>query len=92
MEDVVQAIGTSAFDLYRSFKKSRGSTLMQFAERLRLSHAHDLLQRPDAITTVAGAARARGFGDLDRFERDYVLAFGEPPSMTLARGAGKRHN
>jgi transcriptional regulator GlxA family with amidase domain len=65
---------------------------MQFAERLRLSHARELLQRPDTITTVVGAARACGFGDLSRFERDYVLAFGEPPSMTLGRGAGKRHN
>lgn len=92
MEDVVQATGTSAFDLYRSFKKSRGCTPMQFAERLRLGHARELLQRPDAITTVAGAARACGFGDLGRFERDYVLAFGEPPSITLARGAGKRYN
>jgi AraC-like DNA-binding protein len=92
LEDVVQATGASAFDLYRSFKKSRGYTPMQFAERLRLGHARELLRRPDAATTVASAARACGFGDLGRFERDYMLAFGEAPSTTLARGRGERHN
>jgi AraC-like DNA-binding protein len=92
LEDVVQATGASAFDLYRSFQKSRGCTPMQFAKRLRLGHARELLQRPDAVTTVAGAARACGFGDLGRFESDYVLAFRELPSVTLGRGTGKRHN
>jgi AraC-like DNA-binding protein len=92
LEDIVQATGASAFDLYRSFKESRGCTPMQFAQRLRLSHARELLRRPGAITTVASAARACGFGDLGRFERDYLLAFGEPPSTTLARGKGKRPN
>ena len=90
LEEIVKVTGASAFDLYRSFKKSRGYTPMQFADRLRLGHARELLQRPDAITTVAGAALACGFRDLGRFENDYVLAFGESPSLTLARGNGGR--
>jgi AraC-like DNA-binding protein len=92
LEDIVQATGASAFDLYRSFKKSRGYTPMQFAERLRLGHARELMRQPDVATAVAGVARTCGFGDLGRFERDYVLAFGEPASTTLALGKRERHN
>jgi transcriptional regulator GlxA family with amidase domain len=86
LEEIVNVTGASAAELYRSFKKSRGYTPRQFADRLRLRQARVLLQRPDAIDSVAGAALACGFGDLGRFETDYILAFGESPSTTLARG------
>ena len=88
LEDIVQVTGASAFDLFRSFKKSRGYSPMELADRVRLGHARAQLHRPDAATTVASVALACGFADLGRFENDYILAFGESPSTTLRRGKG----
>jgi len=90
LEDMVEVSGVSAFDLYRSFKKSRGCSPVQFANQVRLGHARELLQRTDADITAADAALACGFTDLRRFENDYLLAFGKSPSMTLRSRQGRR--
>jgi AraC-like DNA-binding protein len=55
LEDIVEVTGVSALDLHRSFKKSRGYSPMEFADRVRLGHARELLHRPDASTKVADA-------------------------------------
>jgi transcriptional regulator GlxA family with amidase domain len=62
---------------------------MEFADQRRLRHARELLQHPDAGTTVAATALACGFTNLSRFEIDYILAFGEPPSATLQSRQGR---
>lgn len=85
LEDLAAASGVSAFSLFRSFKKSRGLSPMEFANQVRLRHAREMLLRPDATATVAEIAAACGFADARRFEKDYVLAFGEPPLQTLQR-------
>lgn len=86
LEDLTEVTGVSALGLFRSFKKSRGYSPMEFANRVRLSHARELLRRPDAATSVAEVAVTCGFADLDRFDRDYARAFSELPSATLSRG------
>jgi AraC-like DNA-binding protein len=88
LEDLVRATGAAASDLFRSFKKSRGYPPLEFAARVRLGHAREMLRGPDAATAVASVAMTCGFADPGRFENDYILAFGESPSTTLRRGKG----
>jgi transcriptional regulator GlxA family with amidase domain len=58
---------------------------MEFADRVRLNRARELLQGAAGLTSVAGTALACGFADLRRFENKYVLAFGATPAATLER-------
>lgn len=88
LEDLAAISGVSALSLFRSFRKSRGYSPMEFAKRIRLDHAHALLQRPEATTTVADVAGACGFADLKDFAAAYVAAFGDQPSQTPQRGGG----
>jgi AraC-like DNA-binding protein len=89
LEDIVRVTGAGASDLFRSFKKSRGYSPMEFADRVRLGHAREMLHGPNNATTIASVAATCGFVDLGRFENHYILAFGEAPSMTLRRGKGE---
>lgn len=88
LEGLAEVTGVSALGLFRSFKKIRGYSPMEFANRVRLSRARELLRRPDATTTVATVASTCGFADLDGFDSDYLRAFSELPSTTLNRSAG----
>jgi AraC-like DNA-binding protein len=90
LEDLADVSGVSAFSLWRSFKKGRELSPMEFASRVRLRHARDLLLRPDEATTVTGIASTCGFADVRRFESDYARAFGERPCATLDRSKGPR--
>jgi len=89
LESLAEMSGVSAFSLFRSFKKTRGYSPMEFLNRVRLRHARELLLRPDASTTVAEIASTCGFADARRFESDYVLAFGESPFETLHPGKSR---
>ena len=83
LQALAAVTGMSAFELFRAFKTSRGYSPMEFASRVRLRHARELLQHADDTTAVAAAC---GFGDLDRFTRDYVRNFAEHPSQILRSG------
>lgn len=83
LETIAEVAGVSAFSLFRSFKKIRGLSPMEFVSEVRLRHAREQLQRPNAATTVAETAARCGFADLRRFMSDYVRAFGEHPSQTF---------
>ena len=86
LEALVAVTGTSALSLSRAFKKSRGYSPLEFVRRVRLSHAHEMLRRPRAMTSVAAVTVLCGYADQATFERDYVAAFGEWPAETLRRG------
>jgi transcriptional regulator GlxA family with amidase domain len=89
IDELVAVGGVSALCLFRAFKKTRGRSPMDFANAVRLRRARDMLQHPDAATTVAAVAATCGYADLGRFERDYARSFGELPRQTLAHaGAG----
>jgi AraC-like DNA-binding protein len=88
VEGLAAAAGVSGLSLFRSFKKARGISPMDFLNQLRLRRSREMLLRPEADTTAATVAVSCGFGDLDRFTDGYVRAFGEQPSQTLARSKG----
>lgn len=88
LEAIAAATEVSIRSLFRGFRHSRGYSPSEFLRQVRLRHARELLRRPHAPATVMEIAFACGFGDLERFSRDYCRAFGERPSQTLARGKG----
>lgn len=85
LENLAAVSGVSMLCLFRSFRESRGYSPLEFANRVRLGHARELLQHPDASTTVAAVAIACGFSDVHRFANDYIATFGEQPWSTLLR-------
>jgi AraC-like DNA-binding protein len=85
IEDLVDVTGTSARSLFRTFKKTRGCTPLEFVRSLRLEHARRMLEDRDKDTTVTDVANASGFGDPGHFAKEFQRAFGERPSTILAR-------
>jgi transcriptional regulator GlxA family with amidase domain len=89
--DHAKITGVCAFDLFRSFKKNRGYSQMEFVDKLRLDRAWELLQL-GSLTPIASTALACGFADLRSFENAYILAFGETPAATLGRVGRRNHD
>ena len=85
IERLVEETGVGARAIFRAFRQSRGYSPMAFARMVRLRHAREKLSAPDLETSVTEVAFACGFGNLGHFARDYREAFGERPSVTLAR-------
>jgi AraC-like DNA-binding protein len=85
IEDLVAHTGVSARLLFRSFKKSRGSSPLRLAKMVRLKHAKEMLAAGGPNTSVTAVAFKCGFGNLGHFANDYREAFDELPSETLAR-------
>jgi AraC-like DNA-binding protein len=86
LEDLARITGASALGLFRSFKRYRGYSPMEFVNGVRLRHARVLLQRPQPGTTIAEVVSACCLADDGRFAGDYFRAFGEQPWQTLDRG------
>lgn len=85
IEALVEVTGVGGRAIFRAFQQSRGYSPMAFARTVRLRRARERLSEPEATTSVTNVAFACGFGNLGHFARDYHRAFGEVPSMTLAR-------
>ncbi len=83
IEALTAVTGGSARSIFTAFRAARGISPMAFAKSVRLRHARDLLQRPDASTAVIGVSFQCGFHNAGHFARDYRSAFGELPSATL---------
>jgi AraC-like DNA-binding protein len=88
IEELAETTGVAARTLFKSFRKARGYSPHQFAKRVRLERARDMLRLREADTTVARVALACGFANLGHFARDYREAFGERPSDTLQAPRG----
>jgi AraC-like DNA-binding protein len=84
VEALASASGASTRSIFKAFKDARNCSPMAFVKSIRLQHAREMLQRPEAATTVVSTAFACGFLNPGHFARDYRLAFGELPSATLA--------
>ncbi|MBO0750609.1 MAG: AraC family transcriptional regulator [Bradyrhizobiaceae bacterium] len=84
VEALASASGASARSIFKAFKEARNCSPMAFVKSIRLQHAREMLQRPEATTTVVSTAFACGFLNPGHFARDYRLAFGELPSVTLS--------
>ncbi len=90
IETLSAVTGGSARSIFKTFKETRGCTPMAFVKHVRLVNARRLLQSPDNNTSVIGVALACGFLNSGHFARDYRLAFGELPSVTLNSARGRR--
>jgi AraC-like DNA-binding protein len=75
----------SARSLFRQFKKDRGYSPADFAKRIRLERARDILEQSGGNASVTQVALKCGFQNPGHFARDFRLAFGELPSETLRR-------
>lgn len=85
IELLANVAGTSARNLFHTFRRTQGISPMRYARRVRLRHARELLSAPGNRYTVSYVGYACGFGNLGYFAREYYRAFGEKPSATLAR-------
>jgi AraC-like DNA-binding protein len=79
--------GISARSLFRQFKKDRGYSPADFAKRIRLDRAREMLERSEGNASVTEIALRCGFQNHGHFSRDFRLEFGERPSDTLRRSS-----
>ena len=86
IEGMAALAQVSARSLFRQFKKDRGCSPTEFAKRIRLNRAREMLERCEADGSVVQVALRCGFQNPGHFARDFRLAFGELPSETLKRG------
>jgi AraC-like DNA-binding protein len=85
---VISAIAkVSARSLFRQFKKDRGYSPTDFAKRIRLHRAREMLEQSGEDASVTQIALKCGFQNSGHFARDFRLKFGELPSETLRRSA-----
>jgi AraC-like DNA-binding protein len=86
VSDVCVAIGVSQRTLRTCCAEFLGLSPSLYIRLRRLNVARRLLRHADPDTTsVAEVARRSGFSELGRFAAIYRAAFGERPSITLAR-------
>ena len=88
MEAIAAETGVDVLSLFRSFRRSRDCSPMEFLVQVRLRHAREMLRYPDKKTTIAEVVSACGFANFDDFGEKYFRAFGEQPLETLNRGGG----
>ncbi|MEA1676574.1 AraC family transcriptional regulator [Nitrospirillum sp. BR 11163] len=88
IEDIVAVTGASARSVFRAFAQCRGYSPMEFVKRTRLQKARRLAESGQPALTVTDIALSCGYGDLSRFSKDFLNAFGEPPSTVLRRHRG----
>jgi AraC-like DNA-binding protein len=82
---MVAVAKVSARSLFRQFKRDRGYSPADFAKRVRLDRAREMLEQSTERTAVIQIALKCGFQNPGHFARDFRLAFGELPSETLKR-------
>ena len=75
----------SARSLFRQFKQDRGYTPADFAKRVRLDRAREMLEQCAEGASVIQIALKCGFQNPGHFARDFRLVFGELPSETLRK-------
>ena len=85
IDAMVAVAQVSARSLFRQFKRDRGCSPADFAKRVRLNHAREMLERSNEVGSVIQVALRCGFQNPGHFARDYRNSFGELPSVTLQR-------
>jgi AraC-like DNA-binding protein len=77
----------SARSLFRQFRKDRGYSPADFAKRVRLNRAREMLEQSPEGASVTQIALKCGFQNPGHFARDFRLTFGELPSATLKKSS-----
>lgn len=85
VEHLAETTGIGARSIFRSFRRYRAHTPLQYVKMVRLDHANGLLRSPSEGTSVTGVAFQCGFSNAGHFAKDYLKRFGELPSATLAK-------
>lgn len=85
IEDLSRITGIGARAIFSAFKRARGYTPFAYVKMVRLRNAKILLNSPNEAVSVTSVAYRCGFSNLGHFARDYQRAFGELPSITLAK-------
>jgi AraC-like DNA-binding protein len=82
MEDLVRISGVSRRSLHAAFRRYRDSSPMKFFKDMRLTAAHEDLQRCcDRDNSVTEIATRYNFFQLSKFSRDFQAQFGQLPSQ-----------
>jgi len=89
LEDIASAANVSARSLQEGFRRFKMRTPMAYLQYLRLEAAHLDFLNDDLQLTIAAIALRWGFVHLGRFSAVYRAAYGENPSETVRRRAGK---
>ena len=89
LEMIAGIANVSVRTVFREFSNVGRGSPGQFARRIRLHRAAEMLRRPDAQTSVLAVAFKCGFRNLGRFASEYRREVGELPSETL-RNARRR--
>lgn len=87
---MAKVAGISARSLFRQFKQDRGYSPADFAKKVRLERAHEMLEQSAEGASVTQIALKCGFQNPGHFARDFRLAFGELPSQTLRKSTPQR--
>ncbi|MDP1867563.1 helix-turn-helix domain-containing protein [Bradyrhizobium sp.] len=90
IEAMVAVAKVSARSLFRQFRKDRGYSPADFAKRVRLSRAREMLEQSNESASVVQIALRCGFQNPGHFARDYRSLFGELPSAALQRARKRR--
>ena len=85
IETMVAVAKVSARSLFRQFRRDRGYSPADFAKRVRLNRARNMLEQSNENGSVIQIALKCGFQNPGHFARDYRNSFGELPSATLQR-------
>lgn len=83
---IARSAGLSVRGVQVAFQTVLDRSPMTYLREVRLDRVRDELRAADAdVTTVAGVARAWGFGHAGHFSAAYAERFGEFPKETLRR-------
>lgn len=82
---MARVAGISARSLFRQFKQDRGYSPADFAKKVRLERAREMLEQSADGASVTQIALKCGFQNPGHFARDFRVAFGELPSRTLRK-------
>ncbi|MES2193870.1 MAG: helix-turn-helix domain-containing protein [Pseudomonadota bacterium] len=85
IETMVAVAKVSARSLFRQFRKDRGYSPADFAKRVRLNRAREMLEQTNEGGSVIQIALKCGFQNPGHFARDYRNLFGELPSAVFRR-------
>jgi AraC-like DNA-binding protein len=90
LADIAVHSGVSARSLQSGFQNFRGMTPIAFLRRVRLAQVRQRLLNADpAVSSVTEIAMDCGFTHMGEFAASYKRAFGEAPSQTLFKSAGR---
>lgn len=89
IEDIAHAAGIGRDKLFEGFRQHYGITPFAYLKKYRLERVHEALTSDRSRSNISAIASDWGFPHLGRFSMEYRELFGETPSQTVKRYAGK---